>query len=41
LGETPEPLYTVVFAATDLWADAEDPRDEVTLDLWQSYLEPA
>lgn len=41
LGETPEPLYTVVFAATELWADAEDPRDEVTLDLWQSYLEPA
>jgi len=41
LGEAPEPLYTVVFAATELWADAEDPRDEVTLDLWQSYLEPA
>jgi nitrile hydratase len=31
----------VVFAATELWADVEDPRDEVTLDLWQSYLEPA
>ncbi|MEX0340287.1 MAG: nitrile hydratase subunit beta [Arenibacterium sp.] len=40
LGEAPEPLYTVVFMATDLWANAENPKDEVTLDLWQSYLEP-
>lgn len=41
LGEAPEPLYTVVFAAGELWAAPENPRDEVTLDLWQSYLEPA
>lgn len=41
LGEAPEPLYTVVFAASELWADPEHPSDEVTLDLWQSYLEPA
>ena len=41
LGEAPEPLYSVAFAAGDLWADAEHPRDEVILDLWQSYLEPA
>ena len=41
LGEAPEPLYTVVFAASELWANAENPKDEVTLDLWQSYLEPA
>jgi len=39
LGEAPEPLYTVVFAASALWANPENPRDEVTLDLWQSYLE--
>lgn len=38
LGEAPEPLYTVVFAASELWADPEHPQDEVTLDLWQSYL---
>lgn len=38
LGEAAEPLYTVVFAAGDLWGAAENPRDEVTLDLWQSYL---
>ena len=41
LGEAPEPLYTVAFAAAELWAAPEHPRDEVTLDLWQSYLEPA
>jgi len=41
LGEAPEPLYTVVFPASELWAAPENPRDEVTLDLWQSYLEPA
>lgn len=42
LGECPEPLYTVVFAASDLWGgDAEASGDEVTLDLWESYLERA
>jgi nitrile hydratase beta subunit len=41
LGETPEPLYAVVFPAAELWQDPEHPRDEVVLDLWQSYLEPA
>lgn len=41
LGECPEPLYTVAFAAADLWGTAEAPGDEVTLDLWESYLEPA
>ena len=41
LGEAPEPLYAVVFPASELWAHPEHPRDEVILDLWQSYLEPA
>lgn len=41
LGEAPEPLYAVVFPATELWAAPEHPGDEVILDLWQSYLEPA
>ncbi|MCE8007957.1 nitrile hydratase subunit beta [Aestuariivita sp.] len=41
LGEAPEPLYAVVFPAFELWAHPEHPRDEVVLDLWQSYLEPA
>lgn len=41
LGEAPEPLYAVAFLAADLWAAPENPNDEVILDLWQSYLEPA
>jgi nitrile hydratase len=41
LGEAPEPLYSVGFHARDLWDNAEHPEDEVVLDLWQSYLEPA
>lgn len=41
LGESPEPLYAVAFPAYELWADPEHPRDEVILDAWQSYLEPA
>jgi nitrile hydratase len=40
-GETPQHLYTVSFAAGDLWRHAESPHDEVRLDLWESYLEPA
>lgn len=41
LGEAPEPLYAVIFPAAELWQHPEHPRDEVVLDLWQSYLEPA
>lgn len=40
-GEAPEPLYAVVFPASELWAHPEHPGDEVVLDLWQSYLAPA
>lgn len=40
LGDHPEPLYTVAFCAADLWGQAEQSGDEVTCDLWQSYLEP-
>lgn len=39
--ERGEHLYTVVFAATELWGAEADLRDEVTLDLWESYLVPA
>lgn len=41
LGEAPEPLYTVGFSASDLWDQPENPADQVTVDLWESYLEPA
>ncbi|SEO63498.1 nitrile hydratase [Salinihabitans flavidus] len=40
LGEAAEPLYSVRFAARELWGRAENPDDAVTLDLWESYLEP-
>lgn len=39
LGEAPEPLYAVVFPASELWAAPENPKDEIVLDLWQSYLD--
>lgn len=41
LGDQPEPLYTVAFAASELWTNPEYPNDEVTLDLWESYLSHA
>ena len=41
LGEAPEPLYAVAVKSTELWEHPENPNDEVVLDLWQSYLEPA
>lgn len=41
LGEAPEPLYAVVFPASELWQHPEHPLDEVVLDLWQSYLASA
>jgi nitrile hydratase len=34
-------LYTVSFAAAELWGSGVNPRDTVTLDLWESYLVPA
>jgi hypothetical protein len=34
-----EPLYTVSFAAAELWPEASGRRDRVYLDLWESYLE--
>jgi nitrile hydratase len=34
-----EPLYTVSFAAADLWPEAKARKDRVYLDLWESYLE--
>jgi nitrile hydratase beta subunit len=39
--EEAEHLYTVVFPTTELWGDQANPRDTVTLDLWESYLVPA
>lgn len=40
-GEQPQHLYTVRFAARDLWGEQADARDSVFADLWEPYLEPA
>jgi nitrile hydratase subunit beta len=40
-GECPQHLYTITFAARELWGDDGAPRDKVYLDLWESYLDPA
>jgi nitrile hydratase len=40
-GEQPHALYSVRFAAADLWGASAEPRAPVHLDLWERYLEPA
>ena len=40
-GEAPQPLYTVRFTARELWGDAANAADTVSLDLWEDYLDPA
>lgn len=41
LGRKPQHLYSVRFAARELWGETAAPRDAVWLDLWDDYLEPA
>lgn len=38
-GENPQFLYTVRFAARDLWGKEANPADAVYVDLWEDYLE--
>ena len=40
-GEDARHLYTVKFAATELWGETAAARDAVYVDLWEPYLEPA
>ena len=40
-GEHPQYLYSVRFAARELWGDGAAPRDTVYIDLWDHYLDPA
>lgn len=40
-GESPKRLYTVRFTAQELWGKRGHPRDTVSLDLWEPYLERA
>ncbi|HEY6617672.1 MAG TPA: SH3-like domain-containing protein, partial [Vicinamibacterales bacterium] len=38
-GEKRQHVYSVRFAATELWGEFASPRDSVHLDLWDDYLE--
>jgi len=40
-GERPEWLYTVRFSGRELWGEEADPTLTVSIDAWESYLEPA
>jgi nitrile hydratase subunit beta len=41
LGEKPQHLYSVSFAARELWGPGAPANDSVHLDLWDDHLEPA
>jgi nitrile hydratase subunit beta len=41
LGEKRQHLYSVRFAARELWGETASPRDSVHLDMWDDYLERA
>lgn len=40
-GEAPEWLYCVSFTARELWGEAANERDAISIDAWESYCEPA
>ncbi len=41
LPETAQWLYTVVFTGPELWGRDADPTSSVSIEVWESYLEPA
>lgn len=41
LGDEPGIVYSVRFAARELWGESAEPRQTVSIDLWESYLLPA
>ena len=41
LGEKPQHVYSVRFAARELWGQQAAPQDSVYVDAWDDYLEPA
>lgn len=40
-GENPQWVYTVVFDGREIWGEGSDPALAVSVDAWESYLEPA
>jgi nitrile hydratase beta subunit len=41
LGEQPQHVYTVRFAARELWGEAAEANHTLSLEAWDEYLEPA
>lgn len=41
LGEHPQWLYAVAFAARELWGQTADPTLTLSINAWEGYLEPA
>lgn len=41
LGEKPQHVYSVRFAARELWGEQAAPQDSVYIDMWDDYLESA
>ena len=41
LPDKPQHVYSVRFAARELWGEQAKPQDAVYIDLWDDYLEPA
>ncbi len=39
-GENPQWVYTVVFDGDEIWGEGADPSLTVSIDAWESYLEP-
>jgi nitrile hydratase beta subunit len=39
-GENPQWIYTVVFDGREIWGEGADPSLTVSIDAWESYLEP-
>ena len=39
-GAHPAPVYSVRFAAPELWGDTASAGDSVYIDLWENYLNP-
>ena len=40
-GEKPQHLYSVRFAARELWGEQAKPQDAVYVNMWDDYLDPA
>lgn len=40
-GENPEWVYTVLFDGAEIWGEGSDPTLSISIDAWESYLEPA